>query len=136
MERHLRAKVERGCEAAPEPFEKPDVGNVSDRIAIWIEADGDFQTYRRSQPTELLDRHLVQFATLEPTVLTTGYANRGTGLVSTESLGDTSPTYLADRLLRLAARRSECTLEASVPGRHALTLPPCAYLPIYRVPNW
>jgi hypothetical protein len=64
-QRHLRPPPDRCRQAIVHPPEQSDLRDVSNRVCIWVEANGRNEPDSETEPAELVDPDVLELATLE-----------------------------------------------------------------------
>lgn len=100
MQRHLGPPADARRKPCAQPLQQSDLGNVSNRIPIGVEANTRREPDRSAEPAELIEPDVLKFSTFESTDLTPRDADRGAKVVLTQAQGDPGRTDLGDRVGR------------------------------------
>lgn len=118
-EGYLSAKPRRGRQEPSEPSKKRELPGVDCRIGIRNGSNEETQADCRACTTQLIDRNLLQLATLDPTELGVRYSDNGASLALADATRHSGATDLASHLNADEACHGQGCIQAARSGRHA-----------------
>ncbi len=131
MQRDLRSPTRARRKSTAQSPQQPNVCHVPHGIAVRIEVQAWRQSDRSTEPAQLIEADLVEFATFEPPYLATRQTDRSADIVLAQTERYPRCPDLGDDMHPQLVRVGDRAIEAAIPGRHSPSLasPACLGLP-------